>query len=186
MGSSTIIKDRWFGEEIPDNADLNDYIKPGYYTSFENCSTYSNSPYNNDMDFQLRVEPNSTPLGLSTSKITQITYKYNDDDEVYYRVYNGSTWSAWTLAKEQSASGSVIQTACASTSGTTTKHGNLKLDVAAPNTIISIYCTNIDGVIVTAMRSTASNLEWWAHCVTDAATPVVLASTNVTIEYWYI
>lgn len=186
MANSTIMKDRWFGEIIPNNANLNNYTNPGYYTSSENSSTLTNCPYTNNVDFYLHVEPNSTPLGITNGTITQKAYKYDNPRQLYYRVYDGSSWSNWIYANLGFTSqSSYIKKGYKS--GTTSQNANIGISFSERHTIIGAYCTNQDDILVTTSTSAdPNNYTIWLHFAQNNLSATPKTNTYMSAEYYYI
>lgn len=81
------------GERIETNADLNDFVSPGAYTSIASnvSQTLKNAPYSN-AGFRLEVKEITSDAGNS---VVQIAYKSNDN-VIHIRNQLNSIWKDWT------------------------------------------------------------------------------------------
>lgn len=81
------------GERIETNADLNDFVSPGAYTSIASnvSQTLKNAPYSN-AGFRLEVKEITSDSGNS---VVQIAYKSNDN-VIHIRNQLNSIWKDWT------------------------------------------------------------------------------------------
>ena len=184
MAESVILKDRWFGEIIPNGADLNNYVNPGYYTRQGSASEISNCPISGSTGFYLQVEPNNKPLGISTTRIVQRVYQSNNPLIIYYRRHNAVEWGTW---KRINVGGALPQTKTIlsdSVTGTTSADGNIELGLTSNNAVIGArFEGSVDG-IVTLER--ALDGTWIAHLTSDAAALNVIANETVTVYFNYI
>lgn len=71
-----------------------------------------------------------------------------------------------------------------SVTGTTSANANLSLG-HSNHYIISAWCNDVSGTVVTLVKE-INNGAWWAHCVSDGASPSPKTNTRLTINFYYI
>lgn len=84
------IADVFTGTEIPDSANLNNYVTPGVYNNSTNASVVTGSNYPSALAGKLEVVKSA-----SGNMIYQEWIDYSSTGAKYYRTRFGSTWYAW-------------------------------------------------------------------------------------------
>ncbi|MBQ9026867.1 MAG: hypothetical protein IJ743_00580 [Bacilli bacterium] len=179
--------------QLPANSDLNDYKTIGMYTcSKTNSGTLSNRPVTGS--YACIIENKE----FTTNVIIQFVYRVTTsvaNNDIYYRVYTGSAWTAWqkiytnnNIPSASTSQAGIIQIGTTATTAASGNHahGNITNAGAIGSTANKPIITTTSGKLTTGAFGTAANTFCQGNDprLSDARTP--LAHTHTDFERFTI
>ena len=166
-------------------------ITAGHYIFLKNHSTLPNGGYHATANIAVGTTISSSNVfadenGIINKLATTINNDLSNKINTSAIANNLTTTESGHVldARQGKALNDKIRTITfGSVTGTTSSNANLGLG-HANDYIISAWCSDVTGTLVTLERENGTG--WWAHCVSDSASPSPKTNTRLTINFYYI